>query len=218
MKKLSWLLVGLALTAALTSCKPSNKQKTAGPESGGPARYQPLKIKGLQRLIKPSDPPEKRIEIATKFKDFDFPVTGDEKAIVKTNKGTFVIQLYGDKVPNTVKNFIKLAELGFYDSLRFHRYVPGFVIQGGDPLGNGMGGAGYNIPLEISPDLHHIRGAVGMARARDPNSASSQFYIVLDDALRLDGQYCVFGQVIDGMDVVDQLRQGDVIEKIEIVR
>ncbi len=199
-------------------CRSGSKNPPAPKEKPNQYGYTPLKIKGLNRLIAPSDPPSKRIEIASKFKDFDFTITGDEKAIVYTNKGQFVIQLYGDKVPNTVKNFIKLAELGFYDSLRFHRYVPNFVIQGGDPLGNGMGGAGYTIPLEIDPDLHHIRGAVGMARARDPNSASSQFYIVLKDAPHLDGNYCVFGQVIKGMEVVDQLRQGDVIEKIEIVR
>ncbi len=213
------IVVGVISAFLFTgSCHSGGKNPPAPKEKPNQYGYTPLKIKGLNRLIAPSDPPSKRIKIASKFKDFDFPVTGDEKAIVYTNKGKFVIQLYGDKVPNTVKNFIKLAELGFYDSLRFHRYVPNFVIQGGDPLRNGMGGAGYTIPLEIDPDLHHIRGAVGMARAQDPNSASSQFYIVLKDAPHLDGNYCVFGQVIKGMEVVDQLRQGDVIEKIEIVR
>ncbi len=212
MKRIAFLMLAASLIATGCHSGKEKSQKQKAPQ------YQPVKIEGLKRVIKPSDPPEKRIEIARKFKDFDFEIKGDEKAIIYTNKGKIVVQLYGDKTPITVKNFIKLAELGFYDSLKFHRYVPGFVIQGGDPLGNGMGGAGYNIPLEIDPTLHHVRGAVGMARAADPNSASSQFYIVLEDAPHLDGKYCVFGQVIQGMDVVDSLRQGDVIEKIEIVR
>lgn len=209
------LYVALFISVVLAGCRGGQQKKPAPKPS---ASYQPVRIEGLERLIKPSDPPEKRIEIAQKFKDFDFKVTGYEKALIHTNRGDILIQLYGDKVPVTVKNFIRLAELGFYDSLKFHRYVPGFVIQGGDPLGNGKGDAGYTIPLEIDTTLHHIRGAVGMARASDPNSASSQFYIVLNDVPRLDGRYCVFGQVIKGMDVVDRLRVGDVIEKIEIVR
>jgi hypothetical protein len=94
MKKLIRLVVVLSFVIGLSGCKPSKKQNVSKTESGGSGQFQPVKIEGLDRLIKPSNPPEKRIEIALKFKDFDFPVTGDEKAIVKTNKGTFVIQLY----------------------------------------------------------------------------------------------------------------------------
>jgi len=138
-------------------------------------------------------------------------------AIIETNKGTIKAELYEDGAPITTKNFIKLAEQGFYNGLKFHRYEPGFVIQGGDPLGTGMGGSSQTIPLEINRNLTHVKGALAMARANDPNSASSQFYITLAPAPFLDGNYAVFGKVVSGMDVVEQLRAGDKIMKINIV-
>ena len=137
-------------------------------------------------------------------------------ATIETTKGTIIIELDTIRAPITTKNFIQLAKSGFYNGLKFHRYEPGFVIQGGDPQGDGTGGSGKNIPLEINPALTHIKGAVAMARASDPNSASSQFYITLAEAHSLDGKYAVFGKVVEGMDVIEKLRKGAVIKKITI--
>lgn len=137
---------------------------------------------------------------------------------VETNKGTFKAELFEDKAPITVKNFIKLAEEGFYDGLTWHRYEPGFVIQGGDPRGDGTGGSKEKIRLETNPTLKHKKGALGMARSMDPNSASSQFYVTLAPAPHLDGGYAVFGNVTEGMDVVLQLRRGDTMDKVTIER
>ncbi|TRZ54791.1 peptidylprolyl isomerase [archaeon] len=138
-------------------------------------------------------------------------------ALIQTNKGDIKFELFEDKAPVTSKNFIKLAQSGFYNGLKFHRYEPGFVIQGGDPNGDGSGGSKETIPLEIVPELKHDVGAVGMARANDPNSASSQFYIVVGEAHFLDGSYAVFGKVAEGMNVALSLRAGDVMRKVEIV-
>lgn len=137
-------------------------------------------------------------------------------AVIATNKGEFTFELYEKDAPITVANFIKLAGSGFYDGLSFHRYEQGFVIQGGDPRGDGTGGSDQTIPLEIHPELEHVEGAVGMARAMDPNSASSQFYVTLAPAHFLDGSYAVFGKVVDGMGVVKALRAGDRMEKVRI--
>lgn len=141
-------------------------------------------------------------------------------AIIKTNKGDITIQLRGDKAPKTVSNFIFLAQNKFYDGLTFHRRVEGFVIQGGDPAGNGTGGPGYNVPAEIT-DLKHIRGAVATARTGDEvnptrESSGSQFYIALDDIHQLDGDYTIFGYVTEGMEVADKIQVGDVINTIVI--
>ena len=138
-------------------------------------------------------------------------------ANIQTNKGTFKFVLYDDKTPITVKNFIELAKKGFYNGLTFHRYEPGFVIQGGDPSGDGTGGSAKTIPLEINKSLSHISGAVGMARSQDPNSASSQFYVTLEESKHLDEGYCVFGQVTEGMDIVKKLRAGDKMIKVTIL-
>jgi cyclophilin family peptidyl-prolyl cis-trans isomerase len=137
-------------------------------------------------------------------------------AVIETNKGTFKFQLYEEKAPISTKNFIDLAERGFYDGLTFHRYEPGFVIQGGDPKGDGTGGSEKTIPLEVRPDLKHVEGAVGMARSQDPNSASSQFYITLTETPFLNGKYAVFGIVTEGMDIVKSLRKGDKMIKVKI--
>lgn len=158
-----------------------------------------------------------KIQLSLSVKDKKVTLTGKEEAVVETNKGTFVIDFYPEDAPNTVKNFIKLAEVGFYDSLYFHRYETNFVIQGGDPLGSGSGDAGYKIKAEFNK-RRHLRGAVGMARSKDPNSASCQFYIILSPQPHLDGKYTVFGKVVQGMDVVDKLRAGDWMKKVEIVR
>lgn len=137
-------------------------------------------------------------------------------AIIETPKGTIKFELKESEAPITTKNFIDLAQKGFYNGLIFHRVEPGFVIQGGDPKGNGTGGSGKNIPLEIAPTLSHKKGAVGMARSQEPNSASSQFYICIEDAKFLDKNYAVFGQVTEGQNVVSLIRKGDKMLKVTI--
>lgn len=144
--------------------------------------------------------------------------TMGKTVILETSKGTIKFELYTEKAPITTNNFIDLVGKEFYNGLTFHRYEPGFVIQGGDPKGDGTGGYEENgqertIQLEVNPELKHVKGAVAMARTPDPNSASSQFYITLAPTPFLDGQYAVFGQVVEGMEVVEQLRVGDTITK-----
>ncbi|MBT3363658.1 MAG: peptidylprolyl isomerase [Chloroflexi bacterium] len=126
-------------------------------------------------------------------------------AVIKTSKGTIKIELDEKKAPITTANFIKLAQSGFYDGLIFHRIIKGFMIQGGDPQGTGMGGAKETINLEIHPELRHVDGAISMARSQNPNSASSQFFICDGAQAFLDNNYATFGQTVDGMDVVRTL-------------
>jgi cyclophilin family peptidyl-prolyl cis-trans isomerase len=148
----------------------------------------------------------------------------NRKVIMETGKGRITIELYEDKAPVTTGNFIDLVQRGFYSGLAFHRYEAGFVIQGGDPRGNGTGGyvdpatgRERTIKLEVSPDLKHGEaGAVAMARSQNPNSASCQFYITLGPAAFLDRNYAVFGRVIDGMDAVQKLRAGDVMTSVTL--
>ena len=134
-----------------------------------------------------------------------------EIAVIETRHGNIEIEFFLDKAPGHVKNFKELAGKGFYDGTVFHRVIPGFMIQGGDPnsknedkSGHGMGGPGYSIPAEFN-DTKHDRGIVSMARSQDPNSAGSQFFICVKDAHFLDGQYTAFGRVIKGMDVADKI-------------
>ncbi len=126
------------------------------------------------------------------------------------NGGIIRAELYPEVAPNSVNNFISLVNKGFYDGIIFHRVIAGFMIQGGDPKGIGIGGPGYSIRGEFEAngfknDLRHSRGVLSMARAMDPNSAGSQFFIMHEDAPHLDGQYAAFGKVIEGMDVVDAI-------------
>lgn len=138
----------------------------------------------------------------------------------ETPKGTIEAELWPEIAPITVNSFVFLARQGFYDGLTFHRVEPGFVVQGGDPDGNGTGGPGYEIRGEFNPDnpVPHSAGSLAMARSSDPDSAGSQFYFVLESgkAMHLDGQYAVFGQVTKGMDVVRQLAIGDVMTKVTV--
>ena len=147
--------------------------------------------------------------------------------------GTIAVELDGDAAPITVENFLKLAKEGFYDGLTFHRIIDGFMIQGGDPEGTGMGGPGYGIKGEFAKNgvnnpIKHTRGVISMARAMDPNSAGSQFFIMHQDAPHLDGQYAAFGHVVSGMDAVDEIaaaatdwndkpRTPVVMEKVEVI-
>ncbi len=142
-------------------------------------------------------------------------------AILDTDRGGIVIEFYPAVAPKTVANFETLAKKGFYNGLTFHRVVPGFVVQGGDPKGDGSGGPGYDVPAEISPAEKHLRGSVATARLGDQvnpdrKSSGSQFYICLEPQPGLDGQYTVFGGVIEGMAVVDKIQVGDKMKKVTL--
>jgi peptidyl-prolyl cis-trans isomerase B (cyclophilin B) len=136
---------------------------------------------------------------------------------IKTDKGDIVLELAEDDAPNTVANFISLAEKGFYDGLTFHRVIPDFMIQGGDPTGTGRGGPGYTIADEISPKLKHARGVISMANA-GPNTGGSQFFITHVATPWLDGKHAIFGKVVKGLEVVDAIRQGDKMNKVTVDR
>ena len=136
-------------------------------------------------------------------------------AIIKTDFGSIKFSLLPDLAPETVRNFLELAKSGFYNGTLFHRVIPGFMIQGGDPNTKnpdksmwGQGGPGYNLKAEFST-RSHLRGIVSMARAADPDSAGSQFFIVTSDSTFLDRQYTVFGKVLEGMEFVDMITKGD---------
>jgi peptidyl-prolyl cis-trans isomerase B (cyclophilin B) len=146
---------------------------------------------------------------ATKEKPMSYYT--DKVADIKTNKGTITIRFFPDAAPNHVRNFIDLAEKGFYNGTKFHRVIPGFMIQGGDPNTKsgdpstwGTGGSGKNVKAEFN-SIHHARGIVSMARSTDPDSASSQFFICVADAGSLDRQYSAFGQVTKGMEAADAI-------------
>lgn len=164
----------------------------------------------------------------------EYQPNGEETAVIKTSLGDIKVKLAGKDAPIHVGNFVELAQKGFYDDLKFHRYVPGFVIQGGCPNTRdlsseevsqnnpahklGTGGPGHTIKEEFTTNPHneHLDGTLAMARSQDPNSAGSQFYLCLGDQAMLDSGYTVFGQTIEGLDIVGELRAGDVIKTIEI--
>ncbi|HKI61781.1 MAG TPA: peptidylprolyl isomerase, partial [Mariprofundaceae bacterium] len=135
---------------------------------------------------------------------------------ITTDNGDIDIELYPDSAPNTVANFKALAGKGFYDGLKFHRVIAGFMAQGGDPDGTGMGGPGYKVKAEFN-SRKHVRGTLAMARSQSPDSAGSQFYICFGPQPHLDNQYTIFGQVTSGMDVVDKIRQGDVMKQVVVL-
>ena len=137
-------------------------------------------------------------------------------AIITLEKGGEIkIEFFPADAPKTVENFVTLAKKGFYDGLTFHRVVPGFVVQGGDPKGNGTGGPGYTVKAEFN-GRKHVRGTVAMARSQDPDSAGSQFYITFGPQPQLDGKYTVFGQVVSGMEHVDKIQRGDKMKSVRI--
>ena len=135
---------------------------------------------------------------------------------IETGDGTIDIELLPEVAPNTVANFKKLAASGYYDGLSFHRVIPGFMAQGGCPRGDGTGGPGYKVKAEFNK-TKHVRGTVAMARSSDPDSAGSQFYICYDAHPHLDSQYTVFGQVTEGMDVVDKVKVGSKITSVSVL-
>jgi len=146
---------------------------------------------------------------------------GNEIAVIETDRGTIKLKFYPEDAPNHVAAFIELALKGFYDGTKFHRVEPGFVVQGGDPLSRtddpmvGTGGPGYRLAAEFN-SRQHLDGTLAMARSQDPDSAGSQFYICLGPQPFLDGQYTVFGEVVEGLDVVHSISVGDVMNSVTI--
>jgi len=135
--------------------------------------------------------------------------------VIETQYGKIEIKFYPEDAPRTVGRIKELVSKGFYNGLNFHRVVPGFVVQGGDPLGNGTGGSGQKLPAEFN-SREHVEGTVAMARSADPNSADSQFYISLGRHPHLDKNYTVFGQVVSGIEAVKQIKKGDKMAKVTL--
>jgi len=221
------LVPGLVLPSASTAPHPaSTVSKPPVPESNAP---QPanngmvLNGKGSMFRLRAVRPDQDTPWSFDRQSKPDASVS-DPTAIIETSKGTFKIRLFRQLAPITVANFVDLAGKSFYNGLIFHRFEPGFCIQGGDPSGTGMGSytdpATHQtrvVPLEVSPKLsHNAPGVVALARSADPNSGSCQFYITLAATPFLDGHYAIFGGVLSGMDVVQQLRRGDKIKSITV--
>lgn len=189
-KKILWILsIVLVVSLALVGCG-SNKDDNSEKENADTTSKNDTNIKDVTEKK-----PEDKNPVAT--------IEMEDGSVIK-------LELYPEKAPNTVRNFISLANSGFYDGLTFHRIIPGFMIQGGDPQGVGTGGPGYSIAGEFSTngfenDIKHVKGVISMARSQSPNSAGSQFFIMHDDAPHLDGQYAAFGKVTEGLDVVDKI-------------
>ncbi len=145
----------------------------------------------------------------------------DPIVVMETNKGTLKIQIYLKDAPITSQNFLDLVKRGFYNGLTFHRHEPGFCLQGGCPKGTGTGSADKNIPLEVKPQIAHLKhdkaGVMAMARSDDPNSASCQFYFTLGNASFLDGNYAVFGRIVEGMDVLMNMGKGDKMLNVSVM-
>lgn len=201
---LSFLVLGCDQSTTSKSGKSESKAKTGGNED-----------KDLDSGEDEGENENKEEE--SKVEESSYVPGNGPRVEMETSKGKIVMELFPDVAPKTVESFKSLTAKKFYDGLTFHRYVPDFVIQGGDPKGDGTGGPGYTVPAEFN-DRKHIRGALAMARSSDPNSAGSQFYMVLneDTARQLDGQYTVFGQVIEGMENVDKLRAGDTMNTVVV--
>lgn len=203
LKSVSLILVLLLCMGIGTGCEPSGEIDTSFTGTSNPTEE-----------AKPTQ------EATDMNEDGKMNDSGEENEVPKgdapmikitmADGGVMTFKLYPEKAPITVENFISLAKDGFYDGLTFHRIIEGFMIQGGDPQGTGMGGSGKSIKGEFSAngvnnDLKHVRGVISMARSQMPDSASSQFFIMHEDAPHLDGQYAAFGMMIDGYDVLDKI-------------
>ncbi|MBR3887877.1 MAG: peptidylprolyl isomerase [Clostridia bacterium] len=209
-KTLAILLLVVILTLGLVACG-KDEEKNGGEFTNSTSQTDKTDVEGKDETMNN----EQLVSANNPYKDVEKnPVVTLE---IK-DLGIIKMELYPQVAPETVENFISLVNSGFYDGLIFHRVIPNFMIQGGDPDGNGTGGAEYNIVGEfgangITNNLSHTRGIVSMARSQDPNSASSQFFIVTTDSTYLDNQYAAFGKVLEGMDVADKIVNVDVIRR-----
>jgi peptidyl-prolyl cis-trans isomerase B (cyclophilin B) len=190
MRKIIYLFMVFLLIFSLAGCKKEMKGESSQSEA-----EKNVAVADTIKSKVPADTTEKIVRDKN-------PIV-----VIETDFGNIELELFWKKTPQTALNFLRLARQGFYDGLIFHRVIPDFVVQGGDPRGDGTGGPGYMIPFEKA-DTKHLRGSLGMARSpQDLNSAGSQFYICLKDLPSLDGKYVVFGKVIKGMDAVDKIAQ-----------
>ena len=203
---ITFMILALALSLAIVSCQKEQAKpaSSSGTQTASDKTKSAPTTMGATKAVTPQPPPKIDPETLA--------------AVIEMKKGgEIVIEFYPKDAPNTVDNFIKLAKKGFYNNLTFHRVIPGFMAQGGDPQDDGMGGPGYTIKDEFNT-CKHIAGTVAMARPPEPpDSAGSQFYICFEPQPHLDGQYTVFGQVTEGMDVVNEIKKGDVMKSITIV-
>ncbi|HBC89646.1 MAG TPA: peptidylprolyl isomerase [Lentisphaeria bacterium] len=175
-------------------------------------------LAGCSKEQEPAPEPEEQIEQETTMEYQGEILSGKHTAVISTSLGDITVELDADAAPKTVTNFIALAQEGYYDNLIFHRVIPGFMIQGGDPTGTGRGGPGYQFKDEFSDDLKHDKpGILSMANA-GPGTNGSQFFITHVPTPHLDGKHTIFGHVIEGQSVVDAIAQGDKINKLTIVR
>jgi cyclophilin family peptidyl-prolyl cis-trans isomerase len=210
-----WYTTGLGRRSASTpGPTPTELQEAASP---GSAAAPTERAKG--EMPEMPDEPGERNGMFSERPEMQIDLSRRYVATISTERGDIVVEVNTQEAPETVNNFVFLAREGFYDGLTFHRVEPGFVIQGGDPAGDGTGGPGYTVPAEIG--LKHDKGALAMARRGDevnPERASSgsQFYITLDETHFLDGAYTVFGQVVEGMQVVESIAKGDEIQAITV--
>jgi len=203
-------LICAALALAVVACAPTSNTNTA---SDTAATASTTASTTTNTTAAPTTGEAPATATVPKAGEEEKPMSNYENKVAElhTTSGEIDIRFFPDKAPNHVKNFIDLAEKGFYNGSKFHRVIPGFMIQGGDPNTKtpntsswGMGGSGKNVKAEFN-NVSHKRGIVSMARSNDPNSASSQFFIVVKDSTFLDKQYTVFGQVTKGMDVADKI-------------
>ncbi|WP_223068895.1 peptidylprolyl isomerase [Paenibacillus caui] len=198
------MLVILAISATGCGSKPNAGQNSNN--SGSSSNASSSNASGNASSTQPGNSASPEVKPDPKFSSSDDPIV-----TIELKSGDKIeIELYPKAAPNTVNNFISLIKKGFYDGTKFHRVIPGFMIQGGDPSGNGTGGPGYSIAGEfiangIENNLKHTRGVISMARAQDPDSAGSQFFIMVNAANYLDGQYAGFGKVVKGMSTVDAI-------------
>lgn len=194
-----WLAIVMALVGlvVISGCKANPASKSSSDADAKKASPKQAAPKG-----------EAKKEDAT-----NTSTESQERVIIETDKGKMVLVLYPDVAPKTVESFKKLIGQGFYNGLTFHRVVAGFVIQGGDPKGDGTGGPGFTIPAEFN-EKKHLRGTLAMARSQDPDSAGSQFYVCLAPQPSLDGNYTVFGQVVEGIEVIDKIVVGDKMNRV----
>lgn len=226
MKKLSYLVVVSMLMVGLVSCGESEKSG----ENNLSKSDNVNNVKSDQENNQSGS--GKASNLNNNNKNMESNLINDGNVVVITlASGEVEVQIDPVNAPKTTANFKKLVNEKFYDGLVYHRVIPGFVAQGGDPKGDGTGGSDVNVPLEImcadgtmvegeetncTPMLKHDKGVIAMARTMDPNSATSQFYITLDPQPSLDGKYAVFGKVIKGIELVEQIQQGDMIMSIKI--
>jgi cyclophilin family peptidyl-prolyl cis-trans isomerase len=208
----STLLLALSFYGMGCEKKDAATAKPQAPEAAPSAAPSPAAAAAESTAPAPSAKPDAKgaLDLTT-----DADGLSRSTIVMETTKGTIQYKFYSKDAPKTVKRIAELVQSGFYNGLTFHRVVPGFVIQGGDPQGNGMGGSGQKLPAEFNARKHAL-GTVAMARSQDPNSADSQFYIALADIPHLDGQYTVFGKVVSGIEVVQKITMGDKMTKVTI--